>query len=77
MALAAIASVITLGVPAFVAFQNYDDHNRANRYTARDFAFNYLNSCAKEAVIFTNGDNDTFPCGTPRKWKTCVRTYAW
>jgi hypothetical protein len=44
-----------------MARENIDDHNRSNRYTARDFAFNYLNSCKKNAIIFTNGDNDTFP----------------
>lgn len=60
-ALALGATVISLAVPAIMAFQNYDDHNRAGRYTARDFAFNYLNTCEKDAVIFTNGDNDTFP----------------
>jgi hypothetical protein len=41
--------------------ENWDDHDRSNRYIARDFAYNYLNSCEKDAVIFTNGDNDTFP----------------
>lgn len=61
MALAGGATLVSLVVPALLAFQNYDDHNRAGRYTARDFAFNYLNTCAKNAVIFTNGDNDTFP----------------
>ena len=44
-----------------MANQNWDDHNRSNRYTARDFARNYLNSCAPNAILFTNGDNDTFP----------------
>lgn len=61
VALASLATLVTVSVPALLAFQNYDDHNRAGRYTARDFAFNYLNSCAHQAVIFTNGDNDTFP----------------
>lgn len=60
-ALAGAALLVSVSVPAIMGFQNWDDHNRANRYTARDFAFNYLNTCAKDAVIFTNGDNDTFP----------------
>jgi len=50
-----------LFVPALMAFQNWDDHDRSNRYMARDFAYNYLNSCAPNAILFTNGDNDTFP----------------
>ncbi|RLD61919.1 MAG: hypothetical protein DRJ01_07085 [Bacteroidetes bacterium] len=48
-------------VPGIMASENWDDHDRSNRYTARDFASNYLKSCAKNAIIFTNGDNDTFP----------------
>jgi hypothetical protein len=41
--------------------QGWDDHNRHGRYTARDFAINYLESCAPNAVLFTQGDNDTYP----------------
>jgi tetratricopeptide (TPR) repeat protein len=48
-------------VPTLMASENWDDHDRSNRYTARDVASNYLNSCAPNAIIFTNGDNDTFP----------------
>ncbi|MBT3209481.1 MAG: DUF2723 domain-containing protein [Bacteroidetes bacterium] len=48
-------------VPAHMLSQNWDDHDRSNRYTARDFAHNYLESCAPNAILFTNGDNDTFP----------------
>ena len=48
-------------VPTIMAKENWDDHDRSNRYTARDVAANYLNSCAPNAIIFTNGDNDTFP----------------
>jgi hypothetical protein len=48
-------------VPGIMASENWDDHDRSNRYTARDFGANYLESCEKNAVIFTNGDNDTFP----------------
>ena len=54
---------ISLGVfvPGTLAFHNWDDHDRSNRSTARDFAANYLNSCDYNAILFTNGDNDTFP----------------
>ena len=56
------ASLICLfAVPVVMASENWDDHDRSGRYLARDVAFNYLNSCAPNAVIFTNGDNDTFP----------------
>lgn len=48
-------------VPGIMASENWDDHDRSGRYTARDFAYNYLNSCAPNAIVFTNGDNDTFP----------------
>jgi hypothetical protein len=48
-------------VPTLMAKENWDDHDRSRRYTARDVATNYLNSCAPNAIIFTNGDNDTFP----------------
>jgi len=48
-------------VPGIMAKENWDDHDRSGRYTARDFAWNYLNSCASNAILFTNGDNDTFP----------------
>ena len=59
---AGIAAVLSLLlVPTIMAAENWDDHDRSNRYTARDFGANYLNSCAPNAIIFTNGDNDTFP----------------
>ncbi|MDA3894359.1 MAG: DUF2723 domain-containing protein [Salinivirgaceae bacterium] len=58
---AAIATIATLFIPALMAAENWDDHDRSDSYIARDFATNYLNSCEKDAVIFTNGDNDTFP----------------
>ena len=54
-------SFIMLAVPLLTAFQNADDHDRSGRYTARDFAKAYLNSCEKDAILFTYGDNDTFP----------------
>jgi hypothetical protein len=48
-------------VPGVLATQNWDDHNRSNRYMTRDYAINYLESCAPNAILFTYGDNDTFP----------------
>ncbi|NNM16737.1 MAG: DUF2723 domain-containing protein, partial [Bacteroidia bacterium] len=58
----ALATLLCLGgVPYLMAKDGWDDHNRAKRYTSRDFAHNYLESCAPNAIIFTNGDNDTFP----------------
>jgi len=50
-----------LFVPGLMAAENWKDHNRSGRYTARDIARNYLDSCEKNAILFTNGDNDTFP----------------
>ena len=59
---AGIAAVLSLLlVPTIMAAENWNDHDRSNRYTARDFGANYLNTCAPNAIIFTNGDNDTFP----------------
>ncbi len=48
-------------VPVVMGTQNWDDHDRSGRYLTRDVAFDYLNSCAPDAILFTNGDNDTFP----------------
>ncbi|HNS16881.1 MAG TPA: DUF2723 domain-containing protein [Bacteroidales bacterium] len=48
-------------VPFIMAQQGWNDHNRSGKYAARDFAANYLNSCAPNAILITNGDNDTFP----------------
>jgi tetratricopeptide (TPR) repeat protein/MFS family permease len=57
-----VATVVCLlAVPTIMAKEEWNDHDRSNRYIARDFAANYLNSCAKNAILFTNGDNDTFP----------------
>ncbi len=50
-----------LFVPGIMAMENWDDHDRSGRYTARDIAYDYLNSCAPNAILFTIGDNDTFP----------------
>ncbi len=48
-------------VPGILASQNFDDHDRSGRYMTRDYAINYLESCAPNAILFTYGDNDTFP----------------
>ncbi|MCX6235268.1 MAG: DUF2723 domain-containing protein [Bacteroidetes bacterium] len=48
-------------VPGIMANQGWDDHNRSGKYAAFDYAKNYLNSCAPNAILITNGDNDTFP----------------
>jgi hypothetical protein len=56
-----ITLVCLLLVPAIMAKEGWDDHTRANKYATRDFAENYLNSCAPNAILITNGDNDTFP----------------
>ncbi len=57
-----LITIFTLGlVPGIMANQNWDDHDRSHRYTCRDFAYDYLNSCEPNAILFTNGDNDTFP----------------
>lgn len=53
--------ICLVAVPGIMAKEGWDDHNRSHRYTSRDFAYDYLNSCAPNAIIFTNGDNDTFP----------------
>ncbi len=48
-------------VPGIMAKEGWDDHDRSNKFAARDFAINHLNSCAPNAILITNGDNDTFP----------------
>lgn len=59
---AAIAAILVgLTAPAIMAQQGWDDHNRSNRYFSVDSAVNYLESCAPNAILFTGGDNDTFP----------------
>ena len=56
-----LSIIICLIVPTIMAKAGWNDHNRSHRYTSRDFAIDYLNSCERNAIIFTNGDNDTFP----------------
>ena len=58
---AALACLIGVLVPIQMVSQTWDDHDRSGRYAARDFAINYLESLEPNAIIFCNGDNDTFP----------------
>jgi hypothetical protein len=53
--------VLITAVPVLMASQNWDDHNRSGRYTARDIGADYLKSCAPNSILFTYGDNDSFP----------------
>ncbi|TMU54394.1 DUF2723 domain-containing protein [Flagellimonas algicola] len=59
----ALTTICLLSVPFLMAFQNWDDHDRSNRYTANSTAKAYLDSCQEDAgaILFTIGDNDTFP----------------
>lgn len=50
-----------VAVPVLMGSENWVDHDRSGRYLTRDVAFDYLESCAPDAILFTNGDNDTFP----------------
>lgn len=61
--IAAVVSLLCLLVPIQMVSQTWDDHDRSGRYTCRDFGQNYLNTLQDEGypIIFTNGDNDTFP----------------
>ena len=60
---AAVASVIGILVPLQMVSQTWDDHDRSDRFACRDFGLNYLNTLPAKGnpIIFTNGDNDTFP----------------
>ena len=62
-AVAAVVSILCLLVPIQMASQTWDDHDRSGRYVCRDFGQNYLMSMQDKGnpIIFTNGDNDTFP----------------
>jgi len=56
-----IVGVCLLAIPANLIRVNYSDHDRSGNYVAWDYSYNMLQSCAKDAILFTNGDNDTFP----------------
>ncbi|MEO6302643.1 MAG: DUF2723 domain-containing protein [Bacteroidia bacterium] len=55
------STLLCLVVPGIMAKEGWNDHNRALRSLSRDSAIDYLQSCAPNAILFTNGDNDTFP----------------
>ena len=58
---AIVATLIGLSAPALMAAQGWDDHDRSDRFFSVDSAINYLQSCAQNGILFTGGDNDTFP----------------
>ena len=58
---ATLATIIALGVPALLAAENWDDHDRSGRTMARDIGWNYLQSLPENAIVINYGDNDTFP----------------
>ncbi len=60
LAVPLVLAVTALAVPVLMGSQNWDDHDRSNRYTAQSMAKMYLDSCDENAIIFTIGDNDTF-----------------
>jgi len=60
-AAAPLAIALSLSAPLLMVTQNWDDHSRSHHYASRDYASNFLNSCAPNAIIFTYGDNDTYP----------------
>ena len=61
MPAAVLAVALGLVVPVLMGSQNWDDHDRSGRYTARDLAWNHLSGLAPQALLVTHGDNDTFP----------------
>ena len=61
IAASTIATLACIFVPLQMVSQTWDDHDRSGRFLARDFGRNYLESCEPNSIIFTHGDNDTFP----------------
>ncbi len=58
---APLATALVITAPIIMGYQNFDDHSRAKQSGARDYAVNFLESCDKNGIIFTYGDNDTYP----------------
>jgi hypothetical protein len=58
---AMLSTLLLLPVPIIMGMQGWDDHDRSDRYTAQALAYNYLMSCDDNSIVYTNGDNDTFP----------------
>ncbi len=58
---AVASTLLCLTVPIIMAHAEWDDHDRSGHYICRDMAIDYLESCAPNAILFCNGDNDTFP----------------
>lgn len=60
-ALIVAGAISVIAIPGMMAIEGWDDHDRSGRYTVREMAMAYLDSCEPNAILFTNGDNDTFP----------------
>ena len=73
-AVAVAVSVLCLGVPALMAEENWDDHDRSGRRTAVEMAKNYLNSVGEQGILITHGDNDTFPLWYAQEVESCRTT---
>ncbi|MCB0575441.1 MAG: DUF2723 domain-containing protein, partial [Saprospiraceae bacterium] len=57
----AVSTLLALSAPLLMVTQNWDDHSRSSHYASRDYAQNFLQSCEQNAIVFTYGDNDTYP----------------
>jgi hypothetical protein len=73
---AGLSTLLALSSPVLMVSQNWDDHSRAKQFASRDYARNFLESCAPNAIVFTYGDNDTYPlwyCQEVENLRTDVR----
>lgn len=76
IAAGSVATLLAVSAPLLMVTQNWDDHSRAKQYASRDYARNFLESCEPNAIIFTYGDNDTYPlwyCQEVENIRTDVR----